>query len=121
MKVQEGAHANASHRRGAGLRIRSMRDELLLAKAPATRERKTIKDAIVERQVAWLFIVLGNACFQYGRIYGPGSNNRYEPTIGTKLNNAVGSEDCLYLNIRRPADRRGDRPVIVFEHCGINV
>ena len=65
MKVQKGAHANASHRRGAGLRIRSMRDELLLAKAPATRERKTIKDAIVERQVAWLFIVLGNACFQF--------------------------------------------------------
>src|SRR4029079_3813577 len=63
----------------------------------------------------------GNACVQYGRIYGPGANNRYDPTIGTTLNTAVGSEDCLYLNIWRPADRRGDRPVIVFVHGGSNV
>ena len=40
---------------------------------------------------------------QYGRIYGPGANNRYDATIGTTLNQAVGSEDCLYLNIWRPA------------------
>jgi para-nitrobenzyl esterase len=39
----------------------------------------------------------GNACAQYGRIYGPGANNRYDLTIGTTLNQAVGSEDCLYL------------------------
>ena len=58
---------------------------------------------------------------QYGRIYGPGANNRYDPTIGTTLNQAVGSEDCLYLNIWRPADRRGGRPVIVFVHGGSNV
>lgn len=63
----------------------------------------------------------GNACAQYGRIYGPGANNRYDATIGTTLNQAVGSEDCLYLNIWRPADRRGDRPVIVFVHGGSNV
>ncbi|HEY2187521.1 MAG TPA: carboxylesterase family protein [Caldimonas sp.] len=63
----------------------------------------------------------GNACVQYGRIYGPGANNRYDQTIGTTLNQAVGSEDCLYLNIWRPADRRGDRPVIVFVHGGSNV
>jgi para-nitrobenzyl esterase len=25
----------------------------------------------------------GNACVQYGRIYGPGANNRYDATIGT--------------------------------------
>jgi para-nitrobenzyl esterase len=62
-----------------------------------------------------------NACVQYGRIYGPGANNRYDPTIGTTLNQAVGSEDCLYLNIWRPADRRGNRPVIVFVHGGSNV
>jgi para-nitrobenzyl esterase len=48
----------------------------------------------------------GNACVQYGRIYGPGANNRYDPTIGTTLGQAVGSEDCLYLNIWAPADRR---------------
>jgi para-nitrobenzyl esterase len=82
-----------------------------------------------------------NACAQYGRIYGPGANNRYDATIGTTLNQAVGSEDCLYLNIWRPAkdDRKGrgrddDRgrghghdkdddnlPVIVFVHGGSDV
>jgi para-nitrobenzyl esterase len=63
----------------------------------------------------------GNACVQYGRIYGPGLNNRYDETIGTTLNQAVGSEDCLYLNVWRPADRRGGLPVIVFVHGGSNV
>lgn len=80
----------------------------------------------------------GNACVQYGRIYGPGANNRYDPTIGTTLNQAVGSEDCLYLNIWAPAERHDDdhrdgnheghhndgpggRPVIVFVHGGSNV
>lgn len=63
----------------------------------------------------------GNACVQFGRIYGPGANNRYDPTIGTTLNQAVGSEDCLYLNIWRPATHRGGLPVIVFVHGGSNV
>ena len=46
----------------------------------------------------------GNACSQYGRIYGPGANNRYDATIGTTLNQPVGSEDCLYLNVWRPGN-----------------
>jgi para-nitrobenzyl esterase len=59
----------------------------------------------------------GNACVQYGRIYGPGSNNKYDATIGTTLNQAVGSEDCLYLNVWRPATGEGNLPVIVFFHA----
>ncbi|HTT11415.1 MAG TPA: carboxylesterase family protein [Burkholderiaceae bacterium] len=63
----------------------------------------------------------GNACVQYGRIYGPGADNRYDQTIASTLNQAVGSEDCLYLNIWRPATREDDLPVIVFIHGGSNV
>jgi para-nitrobenzyl esterase len=63
----------------------------------------------------------GNACVQYGRIYGPGANNGFDATIGTTLNQAVGTEDCLYLNIWRPANRHGLLPVIVFVHGGSNV
>ncbi len=63
----------------------------------------------------------GNACVQYGRIYGPGSNNTYDQTIATTLNQAVGSEDCLYLNIWRPATGDTNLPVIVFIHGGSDV
>jgi para-nitrobenzyl esterase len=63
----------------------------------------------------------GNACVQYGRIYGPGSNNAYDPTIATTLNQAVGSEDCLYLNIWRPATGEANLPVIFFIHGGSDV
>ena len=45
----------------------------------------------------------GNACVSFGRLYGPGLNNKYDATIGTTLGQPVGSEDCLYLNIWRPA------------------
>ena len=63
----------------------------------------------------------GNACAQYGRIYGPGSNNTYDATIATTLGQTVGSEDCLYLNIWRPASGDNGLPVIVFIHGGSNV
>lgn len=63
----------------------------------------------------------GNACAQYGRIYGPGSNNKHDETIGTTLNTAVGSEDCLYLNVWRPATNDTNLPVVVFLHGGSNV
>jgi para-nitrobenzyl esterase len=63
----------------------------------------------------------GNACAQFGRIYGPGANNRYDLTIAATLNQAVGQEDCLYLNIWRPATHQGGLPVIVFVHGGSNV
>ena len=63
----------------------------------------------------------GNACVQYGRIYGPGANNRYDETIASTLNQAVGQEDCLYLNIWRPATHQDGLPVIVFVHGGSDV
>jgi para-nitrobenzyl esterase len=63
----------------------------------------------------------GNACIQYGRIYGPGSNNTYDSTIGTTLNTAVGSEDCLTLNIWRPASTDASLPVIYFIYGGSDV
>ena len=62
-----------------------------------------------------------NACVQYGRIYGPGGNNRYDDTIGTTLGTSVGSEDCLALNVWRPATDQTGLPVIVFFHGGSNV
>jgi para-nitrobenzyl esterase len=63
----------------------------------------------------------GNACIQNGRVYGPGSNNTYDATIGTTLNTPVGSEDCLTLNIWRPANESKDLPVILFLYGGSNI
>lgn len=63
----------------------------------------------------------GHACVQYGRIYGPGANNTYDATIGTTLNQAVGSEDCLTMNIWRPASSDVQLPVIFYIHGGSNV
>ena len=65
------------------------------------------------------------ACAATGRLDGPGLNNRYDETIATSLNQTVGSEDCLSLNIWRPAATAGEKekplPVIVFVHGGSNV
>jgi hypothetical protein len=63
----------------------------------------------------------GNACAQASRLYGPGLNNKYDSTIGTSLGQTVGSEDCLYLNIWRPASAATKLPVIVFVHGGSNI
>jgi len=60
----------------------------------------------------------GNACAQIERIVGPGANNRYDQTVGTTLGQPVGNEDCLYLNIWRPATGDSQLPVIVFIHGG---
>ena len=81
-------------------------------KAPVDPDRS---DATVDARQ------FGNACAQYGRIYGPGSNNRYDATIASTLNQAVGSEDCLFLNIWRPASNATGLPVIMFIHGGSNV
>ena len=63
----------------------------------------------------------GNACVAVRPHLRPGRNNTYDATIGTTLNQTVGSEDCLYLNIWRPASDDGNLPVIVFVHGGSNV
>ncbi|SPJ16800.1 Carboxylesterase type B (modular protein) [Burkholderiales bacterium] len=60
----------------------------------------------------------GNACVQNGALYGPGANNTYDTTIASTMNQAVGSEDCLYLNVWRPATQEANLPVIVFIHGG---
>ena len=60
----------------------------------------------------------GSACLQMGRIYGPGANNRFDDTIGQTLNTPLGSEDCLTLNIWRPATAQDNLPVLVFIHGG---
>jgi len=63
----------------------------------------------------------GPACASSGRLDGPGFNNRYDETIAASLDRTVGSEDCLYLNIWRPATADEKLPVIVFVHGGSNV
>jgi len=63
----------------------------------------------------------GNACVQSGRLYGPGLNNKYDATIGTSLGQTLGSEDCLYLNIWRPASATTQLPVVVWVHGGSNI
>lgn len=60
----------------------------------------------------------GNACLQMGRLYGPGANNRFDDTIGQTLGTPVGSEDCLTLNIWRPATTQENLPVLLFLHGG---
>jgi para-nitrobenzyl esterase len=62
----------------------------------------------------------GNASVQFGRLFGPGANNRYDATIGQSLNTAVGSEDCLTLNIWRPASGASGLPVMYFIYGGSN-
>jgi len=63
----------------------------------------------------------GHPCLQNGRIYGPGANNRCDETIASTLNQPIGSEDCLTLNIWRPATDVRDLPVLVFIHGGSNI
>lgn len=60
----------------------------------------------------------GSACLQMGRLYGPGANNRFDNTIGETLGTPVGNEDCLTLNIWRPANTQDKLPVLLFLHGG---
>lgn len=63
----------------------------------------------------------GHACLQLGRIYGPGANNTYDDSIAATLGQPVGNEDCLTLNIWRPANQDRNLPVIAFVYGGSNI
>jgi para-nitrobenzyl esterase len=63
----------------------------------------------------------GNACLQIGRIFSPGLNNTYDATIGANLGKPVGNEDCLFVNIWRPATDEKSLPVLLFVHGGSNI
>ena len=63
----------------------------------------------------------GNACLQIGRLFSPGTSNTYDATIGTNLGKPVGSEDCLFVNIWRPATAEKNLPVLLFIHGGSNI
>jgi para-nitrobenzyl esterase len=58
---------------------------------------------------------------QYGTLIGPGANNAFDSTVPDMLNKVVGSEDCLYLNVWRPASSEANLPAIVFIHGGYNL
>jgi para-nitrobenzyl esterase len=64
----------------------------------------------------------GNGCVQEGRFFSPApSGPHYGLDIRDGLRQPVGAEDCLTLNVFRPATSRVDLPVLVFVHGGSNV
>ncbi|MEV0529862.1 carboxylesterase family protein [Streptomyces sp. NPDC050439] len=64
----------------------------------------------------------GQGCVQQGRMFSPSpSGPHYGLDIRDGLGKPVGSEDCLTLNVFRPANARKKLPVIVFIHGGSNV
>jgi para-nitrobenzyl esterase len=91
------------------------------AKAPAGELRWR---APVEPE-AWSGIraakTFGAACLQIGRIFGPGANNTYDATIVSTLGKPLGSEDCLFVNVWRPATTDKKLPVLLFVHGGSNI
>ena len=65
----------------------------------------------------------GASCIQNPRLYSPGNANTFDASIGDNLltGHTPGSEDCLSLNIWRPASGERNLPVIVFIHGGSNI
>ena len=65
----------------------------------------------------------GASCIQNPRLYSPGNTNTFDASVGENLvtGNTPGSEDCLSLNIWRPANDDKGLPVIVFIHGGSNI
>ncbi|MEU8660257.1 carboxylesterase/lipase family protein [Actinoplanes philippinensis] len=64
----------------------------------------------------------GDGCIQQGRLFSPApSGPHYGLDIRDGLGKPVGAEDCLTLNVYRPATAQKRLPVIVFIHGGSNV
>ena len=64
----------------------------------------------------------GDGCVQEGRFFSPApSGPHYGLDIRDGLKQPVGAEDCLTLNVFRPASTRRNLPVIVFVHGGSNM
>jgi para-nitrobenzyl esterase len=62
----------------------------------------------------------GNACAQVGEMYGPPGPGGNVLTLSDTFFQRVGEEDCLYMNIFRPATKEEDLPVWVYIHGGSN-
>jgi len=64
----------------------------------------------------------GDGCAQPGRFFSPSPDGpHYDLDVRDGLGRPVGAEDCLTLNVYRPATTRRDLPVLVFVHGGSNV
>lgn len=64
----------------------------------------------------------GRSCAQAGRFYSPAPNDQpYGLAVRDGFGKPVGSEDCLSLNIWRPANAADKLPVLVFIHGGSNI
>ncbi len=61
-----------------------------------------------------------DACAQVGGMFGPTEKGKPFNTLSQTFFKPVGSEDCLYLNIWRPASAEQKLPVVVFIHGGSN-
>lgn len=64
----------------------------------------------------------GEGCIQPGRFFSPSPDGpHYDLDVRDGLRQPVGQEDCLTLNVFRPATAQRDLPVVVFVHGGSNV
>lgn len=64
----------------------------------------------------------GPSCAQGGRYFSPAPGNApFGLSVRDGLGKPVGSEDCLTLNVWRPAASEGKLPVLLFIHGGSNI
>lgn len=64
----------------------------------------------------------GQSCAQGGRYFSPAPDNApYSLAVREGFGKPVGDEDCLTLNVWRPAGGDANLPVIVFIHGGSNI